>query len=129
MMKSLNKVINKKNIFIFEIWNKEAVEINPPELIIRKYENKDLSMRRIAKPRFDKKKSLITINYEISGTKKDKTFELNSTHKIYLYSREKIEECLRKNNFKNIEWYSALSDNLNSLRKEDRMLFCKSNSI
>ena len=129
IMQMVSRLINKKNIFIFEIWNKEAVEIKPPEIIIRKYENKDIFMKRIAKTIFDKKKSLIKINYEISGTKKEKAFKLNSTHKIYLYSKEKIEEYLRKNNFKNFEWYSALSDNLNLLRKKDRMLFCSSSFI
>ncbi len=129
MMKNISRLTNKKNIFIFEIWNKEAVKKKPPEIIIRNYKNKDLLMKRIATPIFDKKKSLININYEISGTKKEEVFELNSTHKIYLYSKEKIEEYLSKNNFKNIEWYSALSENLNLLRPQDRMLFCKSNFI
>ena len=50
-------------------------------------------------------------------------------HKIYLYSKENIEECLRDNNFVNIECSSALSENLRRFNKEERMLLCKSNSF
>ena len=129
IMNNIKKLINKKSIFIFELWNKEAVEKDPPTTITREYKNKDIYIKRIAKPIFEREKALITLNYEVSGTNKKQLFDLKSTHKIYLYSNVNIEQCLINNKFVNIEWYSALSENLTILDKKDRMLFCKSNSF
>ena len=129
IMKEVKKLINKKSIFVFELWNKDAVEKDPPTTITRQYKNKDIYIKRVAKPIFEIEKSLITLNYEVSGTNKNQPFDLKSTHKIYLHSNDNIEQCLRNNEFVNIEWYSALSENLKNINTKDRMLFCKSNSF
>ena len=129
IMKNIKNLMNKKSIFVFELWNKDAVEKDPPKIITREYKNKDIYLKRIAKPIFEIEKSLITLNYEVSGTNKNQLLDLKSSHKIYLYSNDNIEQCLKNNKFVNIEWYSALSENLTNFNKKYRMLFCKSNSF
>tara|TARA_Y100000589_G_scaffold105472_2_gene99938 strand:- start:4065 stop:4820 length:756 start_codon:yes stop_codon:yes gene_type:complete len=129
IMNNVKKLINKKSIFVFELWNKEAIEKDPPKIITREYKNTDIYIKRIAKPIYEIENELITLNYEVSGINKKQSFDLKSTHKIYLHSNGNIEKCLRENNFVNVEWYSSLSDNLTNFNKKDRMLFCKSNSF
>ena len=43
IMKEVKKLINKKSIFVFELWNKDAVEKDPPKIITRLYKNNDIN--------------------------------------------------------------------------------------
>ena len=47
IMREVKKLINKKVFFVFELWNKDAVEKDPPTTITRQYKNKDICINRV----------------------------------------------------------------------------------
>ena len=121
--------LNKGGLFIFEVWNKSAIELSPPKSVTRKYENKNLFLLRVAKPNFILNKSLIILDYNIKGIDKDQKINIKSTHNIYLHSRIKIENILRENGFGEFKWFTALSDGLKKLKDIDRMALCLAKKI
>ena len=121
--------INSGGLFIFEVWNKRAIELVPPKVITREYKQENVSLKRVAKPKLELKKSLLTLNYLISGIDKDNRVNIKSTHKIYLYSLSQIEYILKEKGFGEFKWFTALSDGLNKLQDEDRMALCQAKKI
>jgi SAM-dependent methyltransferase len=84
--------LNTKGLFIFDIWYSPAVYHNKPETRIKKVENSEISVLRIAEPEIHNSKNVIDVNYSIFVKDKltDKMTEIQEKHPMRHFSIPEI---------------------------------------
>jgi SAM-dependent methyltransferase len=71
--------LESNGVFIFDFWYGAAVLLDKPVVRVKRFENKNLRITRIAEPSIDFKKNTVDVNYEIII----EDIESCTTHKIY----------------------------------------------
>ncbi|HEY5464288.1 MAG TPA: class I SAM-dependent methyltransferase [Hanamia sp.] len=76
---NVNKYLNKGGIFIFDAWYTAAVYYEKPETRIKRLENEELKITRLAEPVINYNENIIDVNYEIIV--ENKTTKLTEVYK------------------------------------------------
>ncbi|MCF8140909.1 MAG: class I SAM-dependent methyltransferase [Cyanobium usitatum Tobar12.5m-G36] len=119
---SIASKIRSNGILIVEAWNLAATIRVPPQVVVRRYSEGDITLTRVATPTLYPNDGILRLEYHITGWDCADPVSICSTHSIYLHSRELIEYCLRRAGFGSADWYSALSEGMNPAVNEARML-------
>lgn len=123
LLKLFNKTrasLKKNGIFIFDVWFTPAVMNQVPEVRIKKVEDDEIQVTRIAQPDIDYSNNVVNVNYHVLIKNKgnDKYVELSESHRMRHFgvpeidllatqtgfSILKAEEFLTRNHPSNSTW-------------------------
>jgi SAM-dependent methyltransferase len=108
---SIKEHLQPGGIFIFDVWYGPAVLSDRPSIRIKRVENEQIKITRIAEPILHPNDNLVEINYQIFVENKSKgtTNILEETHKMRYFFKPEIEFLLQQLDLKIIssrEWMS-----------------------
>ena len=100
-------------VFIFDYWYGPGVLTSPPEVRIKRLENKNIEMLRLAEPTLYVNDNIVDVNYSVQVKRKltegDAITEFKEQHKMrYLFVPELIQLC---------QEYFVLKESFSWLRK------------
>lgn len=111
-LNNIEKHLSKRGLFIFDFWFKNAVEEQIPELRVKKFENEEFDIIRIATPECHFNKQIVKVNYDIFINQKnidDRFDKISETHVMKYFSLEDIIKLLNQHNFKVIKFEEFLT--------------------
>ena len=91
MFKTAAKHLNPGGLFIFDFWYGPGVITTPPTIQLKRLENEEVNVLRIAEPQIHPNENVVDVNYTVQINKKNeqKTTELNEIHQMrYLFIPE-----------------------------------------
>ena len=111
--------LNNNGIFIFDFWYGPAVLTDKPSIRVKRYENKNIKLTRIAEPVIISNKNLVEVNYEILIQNKldNGLSKLNEKHIMRYFFIPELEFLIKGNNMKimgSFEWMTLKEPNFNS---------------
>ncbi len=102
---SARKALNQGGLFLFDVWYGPGVLSDKPTVRVKKVEDKDRVLIRIAKPDMYDKENLVVVSYEIlivdKGTNKTKI--INEVHNMRYFFKPEIEYILEETGFELID--------------------------
>jgi SAM-dependent methyltransferase len=113
------KHLNDDGIFIFDFWYGPAVLTDLPNTRIKRLEDNNIKVTRIAESDIDAQKNVVYVNYDvfIENKKTSEVIEKKELHKMrYLFDTE-LEIICKKIGFrieKKLKWMSKKTPNFNS---------------
>lgn len=100
-LKSINQSLKKDGLFIFDIWNGNAVVNQGPSIKEKKIKNKDLEIVRIASPKIDYSRQVCEISYDCTIFKNKKIIDnFTEIHPIRYHFLDDLVWIIEKNGFK-----------------------------
>ncbi len=96
-----SKCLNSNGLFIFDVWYSPAVFHQKPECRIKKVENAEISVIRMAQPEIHLNKNVVDVNYSIlvKDLKTDKWIEFQEKHPMRHFSIPEISLLARFTGF------------------------------
>lgn len=91
VLKNVHKHLNKDGVFIFDCWYGPAVLSEKPELRVKRLENKNIRVTRIAEPLLRENENIVEVNYDVFVQNKEtkQIKEIKETHIMrYLFKQE-----------------------------------------
>jgi SAM-dependent methyltransferase len=88
------KHLAAEGIFIFDVWFGPAVLKSPPEIRIKRLEDANIEVTRIAEPDIDVDRHMVDVNYQIFINEKatGKIEQIKETHKMRYIFQNEIEK-------------------------------------
>jgi SAM-dependent methyltransferase len=100
-LKSIRNSLKKGGLFIFDIWNGNAVVSQGPSIKEKRIKNKDLEIIRIARPEMDYSRQICKISYDCTIVKNKKVIDnFVETHPIRYHFLDDLVWIMEKNGFK-----------------------------
>lgn len=108
----VKKHLKKDGIFIFDFWYGPAVLTDLPTTRIKRLENKDIKVTRIAEPILNAQKNIVDVNYDIfiKEKKSSKILEEKELHKMRYFFDTELELICAQNGFSILEKFGWLSN-------------------
>ena len=108
--------LEENGIFLFDIWYTPAVYHQKPETRIKRLENPNIQITRIAQPELDYNRNVVTVNFEvfIKDKKTNELQVLNENHPMRHFSIPEIELVAKLSNFEIIKVEEFLTENIAS---------------
>lgn len=111
--------LNNDGIFIFDFWYGPAVLTDLPKTRIKRLENEEIKVTRIAEPVLYNKKNIVNVNYNVFIEDKvsNKIIEKQEIHKMRYFFDTELELICEKVGFKienKYEWLNKKEPNFNS---------------
>jgi len=105
--------LNKGGVFIFDVWFSPAVFTQKPETRIKRLQNKDIEVVRIAEPVVHHQKNVVDVNYQlyIKNLDSNQIEEFQETHPMRHFSIPEIEHFAEINNFQVLKTEEFLTGN------------------
>jgi len=106
-----------EGFLIFDFWFSPAVNSIGPSVKVRRYEDNENYMLRLAEPVIDVSSNVVDVNFEfiIKNKATNKTDLIKEQHKMRHFSIPEIEFFLKKNGFVSLEYFELISDREPSL--------------
>lgn len=106
-----------EGFLIFDFWFSPAVNNIGPSVKVRRYEDNENYMLRLAEPEIDVFSNVVDVNFEfiIKNKISNKTDLIKEQHKMRHFSIPEIEFFLQKNGFASLEYFELISDREPSL--------------
>ena len=97
----VNNHLNPNGVFIFDVWYSPAVYFQQPETRIKRLENHEIEVIRIAESEMVTTENLVNVNFEviIKNKKNSQTQNLNELHPMRHFSIPEIELLAKITNF------------------------------
>jgi len=129
MFATAKKHLKENGIFIFDCWYGPAVLTHRPEVRIKRLENDQISVTRIAEPQFHPNENVVTVNYEVNiVNKKDNTQEkIFEKHQMRYFFLPEMHDLLQRAGFNDViceEWLTRLQPGFDSW---NIVFICKNN--
>lgn len=105
--------LEKEGLFMFDCWYGPGVLTDRPAVRVKRIEDENYHVIRIAEPEMNAEKNLVHVNYQILVTEKETgiTKEIKETHRMrYLFTPE-VEYILNRIGFKNVRTYEYGNEN------------------
>jgi len=100
-LKSIRHSLKKGGLFIFDIWNGNAVVNQGPSIKEKKIKIKDLEIIRVARPKIDYSRQICKISYDCTIVRNKKIIDkFVETHPIRYHFLDDLVWILEKNGFK-----------------------------
>ena len=112
------KHLNEGGIFIFDCWYGPAVLWSKPEFRVKRLENENIKVTRIAEPVMLENENIVKVNYDVFvENKKNKHIkEIKETHNMRYLFKNEIMEKTNNNGFVYIDDFEFMTNK--SLNKE-----------
>ncbi|HXB40143.1 MAG TPA: class I SAM-dependent methyltransferase [Bacteroidia bacterium] len=103
------KHLNPKGLFIFDCWYGPGVLHDKPVTRIKKFENREIAVKRHSVPEMFPEKNVIDVHFEINihNKKTSEDIKLNETHSMRYLFTDELKNILEQNGFEIIcaeEW-------------------------
>lgn len=117
--KTVKKHLNSNGIFIFDFWYGPAVLTDLPTVRIKRLENENIKVTRIAEPYLNAQKNIVDVNYYlfIEDKKNKSIIETKEIHRMRYFFDTELELILEKLGFKILckyEWMTNKNPDFNS---------------
>ncbi len=111
--KATNQHLVDGGVFLFDVWYTPAVYSLKPETRIKRLEDNELNIIRIAQSDIDFQRNIVNVNYEVMITNKsdNKTTVLNEKHPMRHFSIPEIELLAQITGFEVLKAEEFLSGN------------------
>ena len=111
--KKTHNHLNNNGIFIFDVWYSPAVYHQKPETRIKRLENKNIEVIRIAEPEILFNKNVVNVNYQIliKDKNNNKMETINELHPMRHFSIPEIKLLAKLSNFELIHTEEFLTKN------------------
>jgi len=106
-----SKHLKKEGLFIFDFWYSPAVYNLKPSVRVKRFQNKQFKIIRVAEPENLSDKNLVNINYTffINDLVKDTQISFKETHTMRHFSLPEIDLLAEMNGLKCLESHEFLS--------------------
>ncbi len=106
-----NKHLEKGGVFIFDFWYGPAVLTDPPVVRVKRLEDENVKICRIAEPCIHPNKNIVDVNYEIITEQKNSSevSKINETHSMRYFFMPELEMGLNKCGFELISYKEWLN--------------------
>lgn len=122
--------LNPGGVFIFDCWYGPGVLTDPPQVRIKRLEDKNIKLFRIAEPKQHVTQNIIDVNYElhISSKENNESEIVRETHRMrYIFDTE-INWLSLNSSFKKIAGYEWMTRNEPSLKSWNTVYVCRLNN-
>lgn len=111
MFKIAKDHMQRDGLFIFDFWYGPAVLTNPPSIRVKRIENEEIKITRIAEPQLYPQKNLVEINYDIfvEDKRKDAIIEGKEVHRMRYFFDTELEMICEMVGFKVVNKYKWLT--------------------
>lgn len=101
-------------IFIFDVWYGPTVLSDRPTVRVKRLEDEEINVTRIAEPVMHPNDNLVDVNYQVFITDKSSgaVEELQETHKMRYLFQPEIELFLANSNLKSVDYREWMTNNL-----------------
>lgn len=105
--------LNDKGIFIFDCWYGPAVLTEKPELRIKRLENDNVKITRIAEPVLRENGNIVEVHYDIfvKNQNTQEIREINETHIMRYLFKQEILQLLQNAGFQYEDSFEFMTDN------------------
>ena len=112
VLKNAHEHLNQDGIFIFDCWYGPAVLTDRPEVRIKRLEDKNIKVYRIAEPVMHPNENIVDVNYDVLIENKStgKIEEIKETHRMRYLFKPEILYLLDKVGFKLIDSFEFMTD-------------------
>ncbi|HAR62074.1 MAG: SAM-dependent methyltransferase [Candidatus Margulisiibacteriota bacterium] len=112
VVNTVSRHLEKGGVFIFDCWYGPAVLTDMPVVRVKRLENDELTVLRIAEPVMHPDENVVDVNYQLYITDKlsGNHSEVREMHKMRYWFKPEIEEVLKNKGFELIayeEWMSG----------------------
>lgn len=112
VLKNAYNHLHENGILVFDCWYGPAVLTEKPEVRVKRLENDEIVVTRIAEPLMRENDNIVEVNYDIFiKNKKSKNFiELRENHIMRYFFKNEIDRFLINSDFKFIECFEFMSN-------------------
>lgn len=105
VFKCIDKALNVRGIFIFDVWYGPGVLTDKPAVRVKRVEDQDNLLVRIAEPLINPNENIVSVQYDISIINKQsrKHTQIKETHNMRYFFKPEIEELLKQNGLRLID--------------------------
>ena len=98
----VGKALNMGGLFIFDAWYGPGVLTDKPSVRVKRAEDQDNFLVRIAEPLMYPNENVVAVQYDINIINKEsgKVTQIKETHNMRYFFKPEIEELLQKNGLK-----------------------------
>lgn len=115
-IETASKHLNSGGLFLFDFWYGPAVQLQNPEMRVKRLENDDIKVTRIAEPEIHENINVVDVGYDIFIEQKneDKITQVQEKHAMRYIFLEDLERFIKTDVWEGFDTYSWLSkDKLN----------------
>lgn len=108
----VNQHLNNDGLFLFDVWYTPCVLTEKPAVRVKRWENEEIKITRIAEPKSDWNESIVKVNFEVhvQDKKNDKSFILNEMHPMRHFTLTEIKLLSQLTGFEVMEYAEFLTD-------------------
>ena len=101
MLKNAHRQLKTGGIFIFDYWYAPAVWHLGPTLRIKRVQNQQLAITRIAEPECFREQNIVKVNYQtfVEDLKSNQISEIKETHKMRAFETDEIKKFASQTGF------------------------------
>jgi len=101
MLKNANRQLKHGGVFIFDYWYTPAVWYLGPTLRVKRVQNQQLAITRIAEPECFRDQNIVKVKYQtfVEDLKSNHISEIKETHKMRAFETDEIEEFANQTGF------------------------------
>lgn len=113
VFRNASNCLNSGGLFIFDVWYSPAVYYQKPETRIKRVENSEISVIRLAEPENQTTKNIVDVNYTIlvKDKKNNEWIEIQETHSMRHFSIPEIKFIAKYTGFEVLKAEEFLSGN------------------
>ncbi len=96
--------LSANGLFIFDVWYSPAVNYQQPSIRVKRFENEEISIVRVAEPNHNPNKNLVDVNYTFftKNLKNGSSNQFKETHSMRYFSIPEIDILAEMYDFKTI---------------------------
>jgi len=111
--------LKSNGLFIFDFWYGPAVLSIKPSTRVKRLQNKEITLHRIAESEVDIRQNTVDVNYNLLVTNNNNNLmtEVNETHRMRYYFEVELESYLSKFGFEIVnfeEWLTSSEPNIDT---------------
>jgi SAM-dependent methyltransferase len=101
MLKNAHMQLNPRGVFIFDYWYAPAVWSLVPTLRVKRVQNQQLAITRIAEPECFRKQNIVKVKYQtfVEDLKSNHISEIKETHEMRAFDADEIKEFANQTGF------------------------------
>lgn len=102
VLNQVSEHLDENGVFIFDTWYGPAVLMEKPEIRIKRLENENIAVTRLAEPVMRENENIVEVHYDILvKNKSDGSIkEIKKTHNMRYYFLSEIDFCLKSCGFR-----------------------------
>lgn len=109
--KYIYRHLKKNGIFVFDCWYGPAVLLQKPEIRVKRLENENVKLVRIAEPVLRENDNVVEVHYDIfiKNNKDNNIFEIKEIHNMRYFFENEIRRFVKENGFTMLDKFEFLT--------------------